>query len=143
MMISGPVVSTGGEMVSVAYLSGDREYPPGEVSGEVFERRVAMVDNPIGFWCGHHDCDLDPCGSGSPVRLEYRGQSIPPSVRAMSSGRERCPRCPGVDLALHSRPQIPSTGRICWRCLALSAARFPRTRCSDQISPTQYDVSDL
>jgi len=73
MMISDPVVSTGGEMVSVAYLSGDREYPQGEVSEEVFERLGVLVDNPFGLWCGHHDRDLDPSGSGSPARLEYRG----------------------------------------------------------------------
>jgi len=65
-----------GAIVSIAYLSRDREYPQGGLPDEVFDRLVALVKRPFGAWCGHHDCDLDPCGSGSPIKVKYKGQSI-------------------------------------------------------------------
>ena len=74
-MILDPPGDSG--MISVAYLARDCEYSQGEVSDEVFERLVSLVKRPFGAWCGFHNCDLDPCGSGSPLALKYKGQAIP------------------------------------------------------------------
>lgn len=65
-------------IVVVGYLTPDQDYPRGEVSELVFERLVRLVRHPFWFFCGHHDCNLDPCGSPQPLpELRYKGLVIP------------------------------------------------------------------
>jgi len=62
----------------VGYLDGGENYARGEVSELVFDRLVVLVKRAFIHWCGHHHCDLDPCGSHHPPpQMLYQGLVIP------------------------------------------------------------------
>jgi len=62
----------------VGYLSPEQDYPRGEVSEDAVDRLVDLAKHPLVAWCGSHDCELDPCGSGQfQPELKYRGLVVP------------------------------------------------------------------
>jgi hypothetical protein len=69
-----------GVLKSVGYLARNHNYDQGEVSQETFDCLVKLVKLHLIQWFGHHDCDLEPCGSGKPEpELYYEGLRIPRS----------------------------------------------------------------
>ena len=49
-------------VTSVGYLWVGHAYPKGEVPSTVFERLMELVEKPLGYHCGYHTCNLEPCG---------------------------------------------------------------------------------
>jgi hypothetical protein len=64
-----PERSQSGTIKSVGYLVRGRDYSPGDVSEEVFDRRAKPVTLHIVQRFGDHNCHLDPCGSKPHPRL--------------------------------------------------------------------------
>jgi hypothetical protein len=60
------------------YLTPEQDYPRGEVSEDAVDRLADLAKHPLGAWCGYHDCELDPCGSGQfQPELKYHGLVVP------------------------------------------------------------------
>jgi hypothetical protein len=73
-----PDLAQTGPIKSVGYLSRDRDYPKGETSDSVFDRLALLGMRPLYCYAGHHECDLDSCGSGlPPLDVKWRGMTIP------------------------------------------------------------------
>ena len=77
-MVYQPDLVQTGPFKSVGYLSRGRDYPKGETSDSVFDCLALLATRPLYCYGGHHDCDLDSCGSDlAHAPLKWRGMTIP------------------------------------------------------------------
>jgi hypothetical protein len=76
-----PDLTQSGPQKTVGYLSFGHAYPRGKISDSVFERLVALVEEPMWLTCGYHQCNLGWCnlsrlwsGSCLPHKFRFRGR---------------------------------------------------------------------
>jgi hypothetical protein len=64
----------------VGYLWYGHSFPRGRVSPLLFERLVALVELPLMYACGYHECNVNSCGLRASVRsqptFQYRGRVL-------------------------------------------------------------------
>ena len=68
-----------GRVISVGYLAPGHSFTTGMTSEAFFDRLVAMVEHPLGAWCGFHTCDLGLCRLRQPQeqpQFRYKGRVI-------------------------------------------------------------------
>jgi hypothetical protein len=67
-------------MKAVGYLWSGHSYPRGKVSRLFFERLVALVEDPLWYSGGYHNCNLGSCSLkdsvGSQPSFRYRGRVL-------------------------------------------------------------------
>ena len=56
-----PDLAAPGPVKNVGFLWFRHSYPKGKVQPLVFERLVALVEKPLGYYCGYHKCNLGSC----------------------------------------------------------------------------------
>jgi hypothetical protein len=78
MTYSADLTATG-RVSSVGYLAREHSFTTGTTSEAFFDRLVAMVEKPLGAWCGYHTCDLGLCRLQQPQehpQIRYKGRVI-------------------------------------------------------------------
>jgi hypothetical protein len=58
-------------MKAVGYLCSGHSYPRGKVSRLFFERLVALVEDPLGYSRGYHNCNLGSCSLKESVGSQH------------------------------------------------------------------------
>ena len=56
-----PDLAGPGPVKKVGFLWFRHSYPKGKIQPLVFERLVALVEKPLGYYCGYHKCNLGSC----------------------------------------------------------------------------------
>ena len=68
-----------GRLSSVGYLARGHSFTKGMTPEVFFDCLVAIVEKPIGAWCGYHNCDLGLCRlrrPGAHPQFRYKGRVI-------------------------------------------------------------------
>jgi hypothetical protein len=75
-----PDLAEPGPVKDVGYLWFGHPYARGKVSHLFFERLVALVEKPLGYWCGYHKCNLGWCSLTESLRSQpvfrYHGRVL-------------------------------------------------------------------